>query len=122
MVPADDIQKQDRATHMPHADIRLRTFAELSTAHLTEALANALEQECDRRGCDAGTEGMPSIWNLETGFLLWVPDPEFAHPDFDRVVDPVLKQILTVARQAGADYLLLDRDADTCAALPVFDW
>lgn len=122
MATADDIQKQDWATHMPHADIRLRTFAELSTAHLTEALASALEQECDRRSRDAGTEGMPPVWNLGTGFLLWVPDPEFEHPDFDRAVDPVLKQILAVARQAGADYLLLDRDADTSAALPVFDW
>ncbi len=122
MATADDIQKQESATLIPHVDIMLRTFAELSTAHLTEALANRLEQECDRRGRGGGTEGMPPVWNLGTGFLLWVPDPEFAHPDFDRVVDPVLKQILAVVRQAGADYLLLDRDADTSAALPVFDW
>lgn len=122
MASADDIQKQDWATPIPHADIRLRTLAELSTAHLTEALVDRLEEECDRCGRGAGTEGMPPIWNLGTGFLLWVPDPDFAHPDFDRVVDPVLKQILAVARQAGADYVLLDRDADTSAALPVFDW
>lgn len=122
MVPADDIPKQDWAIPIPHADIRLRIFVELSAAHLTEALANALEQQCDRRGRGGGTEGMPTVWNLETGFLLWVPDPEFAHPDFGRGIDPVLQQILAVARQAGADYLLLDRDADTCAGLPVFDW
>lgn len=121
MATADDIQKQESAT-LPRVDIRLRIFAELSTAHLTEALANALEQKCDRRSRDAGAEGMPPVWNLGTGFLLWVPDPEFEHPDFDRGIDPVLQRILVVARQAGADYLLLDRDADTCAGLPVFDW
>ena len=102
--------------------IRLRTFADLSTAHLTEGLAQWLEKECECRSWGEATEGMPSVWTLGTGFFIWIPDPEFDHPDYDRVVDPILKRILEHARQAGADYVLLDRDAGTCDALPVFDW
>lgn len=102
--------------------VPLRSFADLSTAHLTGELAQWLEEECQRRSWGKATEGMPSIWNLGNGFFIWVPDPEFDHPDFDRVVGPILKRILEVARLAGADYVLLDRDAGTCDALPVFDW
>ncbi|MFC3058560.1 DUF5983 family protein [Paenirhodobacter populi] len=102
--------------------LRLRIFADISTAHLTEDLATSLEEECERRARGKGTEGMPTVWNLGTGFFIWVPDPGFDHPDFDRVVDPVLKNILAHARASGAEYVLLDQDAETCAALPIFDW
>lgn len=116
-------QVESRATEDLRASpVRLRIFADLSTAHLTEDLARWLEEECQRRSFGEATEGMPSVWNLGTGFFIWIPDPEFDHPDFDRVVDPILKRILEYAREAGADYVLLDRDADTCDALPVFDW
>lgn len=103
-------------------EIRLRTFAELSTAHLTEGLAHWLEVECKRQANGGGTCGMPSVWNLGTGFLVWIPDPSFDRQAYLDAVDPILKRILEHARLAGADYVLLDRDADTCDALPVFDW
>lgn len=104
------------------APIRLRKFADLSTAHLTEELSNWLEAECRRRADGRATEGMPSVWNLGTGFFIWIPDPDFEHPEFEQVVDPVLKHILAYAGAAGADYVLFDRDADVCSGLPVFDW
>lgn len=122
--PSPDLADADlsHAVGVTNGGMHLRTFADLSTAHLTEELAQWLEAECERRSLGVATEGMPSIWNLGTGFFIWIPDPEFEHPDFDRVVDPVLQRILQYARQAGADYVLLDRDADTCDVLPVFDW
>lgn len=110
------------ADEAPDAPIRLRKFADLSTAHLTEDLSNWLEVECRRRADGHATEGMPSVWNLGTGFFIWIPDPDFEHPEFEQVVDPVLKHILAYAGAVGADYVLFDRDADVCSALPVFDW
>lgn len=106
----------------PDAPIRLRKFADLSTAHLTEELSTWLDAECKRRTEGHATEGMPSVWNLGTGFFIWIPDPDFEHPEFEQVVDPVLKHILAYAGAAGADYVLFDRDADVCSGLPVFEW
>jgi hypothetical protein len=61
---ADLVTRQDesRATEDLHASpVRLRIFADLSTAHLTEDLARWLEEECQRRSFGKATEGMPSV-------------------------------------------------------------
>lgn len=122
--PAPSCSDPDPANPTPATPggIRLRTFADLSTAHLTEGLALWLEVECQRQANGGGTRGMPSIWSLGTGFLVWIPDLPCDRQAYLDAVDPILKRILEAARQAGADYVLLDRDADTCDALPVFDW
>lgn len=100
----------------------IRRFADLSTAHLTENLASWLEEECARQAEDRATEGMTSVWNLGSGFLVWVPDPAFDREEYDRIIDPVLAKILDAARAAGAEYVLFDRDAAVCPDLPSFDW
>lgn len=100
-------------------NLPIRRFADLSTAHLTRDLADRLAEECARQAVDRATEGMTPVWELGTGFLAWVPDPAF---DGARIIDPVLARILDVARTAGADYVLFDRDARICPDLPSFDW
>jgi hypothetical protein len=122
IVPGPDGSDPSDAGFGTSGGIRRRTFADLSTAHLTEGLAHWLEVECKRQANGGGTCGMPSVWNLGAGFLVWIPDPSFDRQAYLDAVDPILKRILEHARLAGADYVLLDRDADTCNALPVFDW
>ena len=61
---ADPVTRQDESgsTEDLHASpVRLRIFADLSTAHLTEDLARWLEEECQRRSFGKATEGMPSV-------------------------------------------------------------
>ncbi|WP_181180813.1 hypothetical protein [Paracoccus sp. FO-3] len=65
---------------------------------------------------------MTSVWNLGTGFFAWVPDPAFDREEYDRIIDPVLVNILDFAGAAGAEYVLFDRDSPVCADLPSFDW
>lgn len=100
----------------------IRRFADLSTAHLSEDLANWLEEECARQTEDGPTQGMTSVWNLGTGFFAWVPDPAFDREEYDRIIDPVLVKILDFAGAAGAEYVLFDRASPICPDLPSFDW
>ena len=70
VVPDPDGSDPTGAVIGTSGGIRLRTFADLSTAHLTEGLAHWLEVECKRQANGGGTCGMPSVWNLGVGFLV----------------------------------------------------
>lgn len=88
-------------------DYPLRLFFDCSNAHLSPATRDYLDAFAARD--DEMIAATPYGW------FLWVDDvlrPE--HPDD-------LKQVVALARQLGADYILFDRDAPENPALPVFD-
>lgn len=92
----------------------IRTFLELSTAHLPEHLGSPGGLDHTRGVIAHGTD---------TGFWLWVPnDPdESAQATTDPVPDVVLA-IQRYARARGCDYVRFDADADQVGELPTWDW
>jgi hypothetical protein len=88
----------------------IRTFLDLSTAHLPEHI-------CDRLGAVPGVIAHETVY----GWLMWVPDNP-ADPDERAEVPDVVATIQCFARAAGCDYVLFDRDADRMDALPTWDW
>jgi hypothetical protein len=96
------------------ADAVIRTFLNLSTAHLPPYL-----------GTPGGLDTTAGViaYATDNGFLLWVPDDpdESAQATTDPVPDAVLA-IQRYARQLGCDYVLFDADAEQVAALPTWDW
>lgn len=82
----------------------------LSTAHITQETAEALH--CD--GFDF------TVWANEYGFIISTRRFNPNDPTFDPPQD--LKAVIDYARQRGASYLMLDRDASTVDRLPTFDW
>lgn len=88
----------------------VRTFLDLSTAHLPEHL-------CQNLG------GYSSIraWETEYGWFMWAPGDIDDDPDYDDVPDEV-RAIWRFARAHGCHYVLLDRDAEILDGLPSWDW
>lgn len=83
----------------------------LSTAHITQASAEALE-----------SNDLPfSAWCSEYGFVISTGYPDLANLAPDKIPDD-LKAVRTYARERGAAYLMLDRDASTVDRLPTYDW
>jgi hypothetical protein len=91
----------------------VRLFLDLSTAHLPEHLGD--------EGL-SGEEGVTAYAVAGVGWLAWVPDDPDAYaadyPDFPAEVLVVQRY----AREHGCDYILFDRDADSVAGLPRWDW
>src|SRR5439155_13781602 len=86
----------------------IRTFLDLSTAHLPE-------QMCDRLGAIPGVVAHQTVY----GWLMRVPDHP-ADPD-EHDSAPIPEVVLTIqryARAAGCAYVLFDADADRIDALP----
>ncbi len=90
----------------------IRTFLDLSTAHLPQEI-------CDRLGAEPGVVAHETVY----GWLMWVPDNP-GDPD-ERGGEPVPDVVLVIqryARAAGCDFVLFDADADRIDALPTWDW
>ncbi len=86
----------------------LRTFLDLNTDHLPP------------RFYDSTTVCLTGGYHLEHGMLLWVPLPgECVGGDDDNA--PEVVRLREYAREVGAEYVLLDRDAPHDPTLPIFD-
>ena len=90
----------------------IRTFLDLSTAHLPE-------QMCDRLDAIPGVVAHQTVY----GWLMQVPDQPGDPDEHDGAEVPdVLLTIQAFARTAGCAYVLFDADADRIDALPTWDW
>ena len=91
----------------------IRKVLDLSTGHLPEATANAI---------DAGTFPKPTMMESEYGWLFSVP--ELA--DFPELVDGLpckaFKAVMRYAAQNDCTAVLFDRDGETLDGLELFDW
>lgn len=88
---------------------RILLMLDLSTAHLPQELAEDL----------SGYAGV-TAHELPYGWLLYVPEQQ-AGGDGAEPPAEVLA-ICRFARAHGCAYVLLDRDAETVADLPTWDW
>ena len=89
----------------------LRTFLDASTDHLPQ------------RFFDPTLVSLTGAHHTEVGLLLWVPDnPEGCRGDGGTDDDnaPEIVELRRFAREAGAAYVFLDRDAEHVPGLPVY--
>lgn len=90
-----------------------QTYADISTAHITEADAKALKE-------------MVEHWNpalivyelAEYGWLIYVSQ----FPLLNANISPELQHLLEAARAQGCTFLRLDRDGPVIDGLPTFEW
>lgn len=91
-----------------------RPLIEISTAHLTQADAQRLESERE-----LATPGI-RLMDDEYGFFLAVPPAD--HPYGVEQCPESVGRCLAWAREQGAAFLLIDRDAEEVADLPSYEW
>ena len=95
----------------------IRSFLDISTAHITERDASIL----DEMSCN-----LTIIPYQEYGWFIHVPDKEQLQFMIGDIKDSGLSrafiQIITYAQEKGCDYILFDRDAPTISHLPIYDW
>lgn len=96
----------------------LRTFLDLSTAHLTKTTREFLDN-CATTMANRGSQNpmidAPIVALADFGW--WV----FATPDGHPRWPVDLKACILLARGLGADYLLFDADAEVVDGLPVYE-
>ena len=86
----------------------LRLFFDCSTAHLSPAARDYLEQHAAARD--------EMIATTPYGWFVWCGEAD----DID--VPPELGLIQAHARSLDAEYILFDADAEMSEALPTFHW
>lgn len=93
------------------SDLVIRTFLDLSTAHLSEETCR------DLNSYDGVT-----AYKTTYGWLMYVPDENAdglaEEGDWPAELLPIVK----LARTNGCAYILFDADAATSDLLPTFDW
>jgi hypothetical protein len=91
---------------------RIMNLLDLSTHHLPEDV-------CDQLSAYAGVTAHDTTY----GWLLAVPGDLDGHrTDHPATVPDAVWQLWQYAHRFGAEYLLLDADADRVDALPSWDW
>lgn len=96
---------------LPNAD--LSALLIVSINHICTSTAQLLESEANGTSQDV----MLTIANWGNyGWFMWVPHDI----DHEQHIPADLYHIFAYAKQAGADYLLIDIDADTNPDLPVY--
>jgi hypothetical protein len=86
--------------------LEIRAFLTLSIAHISPKTAEFIE------GFPPGL----TVFVNEVGFIIFAPEE---NPDW---VPADLTGVFKLSRSLGCPYVMLDRDGDTTALLPVFDW
>jgi len=89
-------------------DPHVRRFYDLSTAHLSAETIEML---------DAGRGGPMSADPVEYGWLVWINEDEAAARGLG--VPEEMLNIFRIAKAAGCDYILFDRDAPLSGTIPV---
>ena len=97
---------------------RIESFANLSTAHISEEVASTLDDPTKQPSWKASL----SILSREYGWFVRVPDPSVVTREDYAAIPTCLRACLDVARADGAVWVLFDRDEEATAGLPVFDW
>lgn len=90
----------------------IRTFLDLSTAHLPELEVDLISTMINELGLwEQAYEG-------PLGLFVWVGYVE------DAYCPPCLKLLLENVRAIfpGIDYILLNGDAQACTLLPIYEW
>ncbi len=90
----------------------VRSFLDLSTAHLPEHLGSH-----GLSGHDGVTASEPTY-----GWLMWVPPDPQTHADDHPDLPPEVLAIQRYARGLDCDYVRFDADADRVDDLPTWDW
>lgn len=99
----DTIQPHTNSHTSPNT-APVRSFLDLSTAHITEQTSRWLATR-------------PEVFKSETGFLIWVQSTEHLDPEYPGELKHILKHAL-----GAADYIMLDQDAPTDPRFPTYDW
>lgn len=101
----------------PIKEAEIRKLLVISTAHVPADLRVLADEHEDT-----------SEWNavvhvLDVGFLLWVPDDPKDSSENGQAEEPhpAILAIQLYARELGCDYVMIDRDAEQVATLPVFE-
>lgn len=89
----------------------VRRFYDCSTAHLPEQTAQAI---------DSGLFAKSPTMYSEYGWLFSVPETLAELPE--GIGCDAFKAVMSLAMDAGCDYVLFDRDVPPVAYLEVFDW
>ena len=90
----------------------IRTFHDLSTAHLPEEV-------CDRLSAQPGVDAYSTTY----GWLMWIPDDPDEHSlSSDEPTPDVVLSIQRYARAMDCDYVLFDANADQVDDLPTWPW
>ncbi len=92
--------------------VTIRSVLDLSTQHLPEHLGSY--------GL-SGEDGVVA-YELEHGWLMWVPPDPSAHASDYPDLPPEVLTIQRYARTLGCDCVLFDADADQVGDLPTWDW
>jgi hypothetical protein len=96
----------------PHGGATVRSFLDLSTAHLREQLGSC------------GLSGQHGVvaHQLTYGRLMGVPPDPQAHSADHPDLPPEVLGIQRYASALGCDFVLFGADADQIGDLPTWDW
>ncbi|MCI2421128.1 hypothetical protein MOQ72_27160 [Saccharopolyspora sp. K220] len=93
------------------SDLVVRTFVDLSTAHLSK-------QACT----DLNTYEGVTAHKTEYGWLMYAPEQDADELAEEGDWPPELLPIVKLARANGCAYILFDAGAQSTDRLPTFDW
>lgn len=92
-------------------DLVIRSFLDLSTAHLSAATCRILNSY----------DGV-TAYETPHGWLMHIPEQDADELSHDGDWPPEILPIINLARTHGCDYILFDKDAPESDLLPTFDW
>lgn len=90
----------------------------LSTAHLTEKTAKAIEEAAEELPPFCTIDWAPSFMRAE-GWIWYVGEE---NPVVTRPFPDEFAALFSLAMENGCTWLMLDRDADPADNLPTYEW
>lgn len=102
------------------SQLEISKMLTLSTAHLTEKTAKALEEAAEELPPYCTINWAPSF-TREEGYIWHVGD-ENPVVQAGRDFPDEFAALFSLALENGCDWLMLDRDADTADNLPTYEW
>lgn len=93
------------------------TVLALSTAHVTEEIAQRLNDEVEHSPADSPVN-LVSWDPFRFGWWVYVNDDAGMWESFPQC----LQDCFALARQTGARYIQFDRDVEPIDALPIYEW
>jgi hypothetical protein len=101
----------------PLPNAALHTVLIIPFDHICASTAQLLEEEADERSHKL----LLTIASWGTyGWFMWVPEDPGEQLNAEHSMPADLYHIFVYAKQAGADYLLIDTDAERNPDLPVY--
>jgi len=101
----------------PLPNAMLHTVLIIPEDHICTSTAQLLEDEANGRYYNV----LPTIASRGTyGWFMWVPEDPISPLNDDYGMPADLYHIFVYAKQAGADYVLIDTDAERNPDLPLY--